>query len=64
MKGATGRSSQGASKLDGKTQTYTVIRRRKWQPTLVFLPGESWGRGSLVGFHLWGCIESDTTEVT
>ena len=38
--------------------------RRKWQPTLVFLPGESQGRGSLVGCHLWGHTESDTTEVT
>ena len=28
--------------------------RRKWQPTPVFLPGESQGRKSLVGFHLWG----------
>ena len=28
--------------------------RRKWQPTPVFLPGESQGRGSLVGFRLWG----------
>ena len=28
--------------------------RRKWQPTLVFLPGESQGRGSLVGCHLYG----------
>ena len=37
--------------------------RRKWQPTPVFLPGESWGRGSLVGCRLWGCTESDTTEV-
>ena len=38
--------------------------RRKWQPTLVFLPGESQEWGSLVGFHLWGRTESDTTEVT
>ena len=38
--------------------------RRKWQPTPVFLPGESQGRGSLVGCHLWGRIESDTTEAT
>ena len=38
--------------------------RRKWQPTPVFLPGESQGRGSLVGCHLWGSTESDTTEVT
>ena len=28
--------------------------RRKWQPTPVFLPGESQGRWSLVGCRLWG----------
>ena len=38
--------------------------RRKWQPTPVFLPRESQGRGSLVGCHLWGRMESDTTEAT
>ena len=38
--------------------------RRKWQPTPVVLPGESQGRGSLVGCRLWDCTESDTTEVT
>ena len=38
--------------------------RRKWQPTPVSLLGESQGRGSLVGCRLWGCTESDTTEVT
>ena len=38
--------------------------RRKWQLTPVFLPGESQGRGSLVGCCLWGLTESDTTEVT
>ena len=38
--------------------------RRKWQPTPVFLPGESQGRGSLVGCRLWDRTESDTTEVT
>ena len=27
--------------------------RRKWQSTPVFLPGESQGRGSLVGCGLW-----------
>ena len=37
---------------------------RKWQPTPVFLPGESQGWGSLVGCRLWGCTESDTTEAT
>ena len=39
-------------------------RRRKWQPTPVFLPGESQGQGSLVGCRLWGRTESDMTEVT
>ena len=38
--------------------------RRKWQPTPVFLPGESQGRGSLLGCCLWGRTESDTTEAT
>ena len=37
---------------------------RKWQPTPVFLPGESQGRGSLVGCRLWGHTESNTTEAT
>ena len=38
--------------------------RRKWQPTPVFLPGESQGWWGLVGCCLWGRTESDTTEVT
>ena len=37
---------------------------RQWQPTPVFLPGESQGWGSLVGCRLWGRMESDTTEAT
>ena len=41
-----------------------IYWRRKWQPTQVLLPGESQGRGSLVGFHLWGRIELDATETT
>ena len=38
--------------------------RRKWQPTPVFLPGESHRRRSLVGCRLWGRTELDTTEAT
>ena len=38
--------------------------RRKWQPTPVFLPGESRAQRSLVGCHLWGRTESDMTEAT
>ena len=41
-----------------------TLRRRQWHPTPVFLPGESQGRGSLVGCRLWGHTESDTTEAT
>ena len=36
--------------------------RMKWQPTPVFLPGESHGQRSLVGYRPWGHKESDTTE--
>ena len=36
--------------------------RRKWQPTPVFLPGESQGWGRLMGCRLWGSTESDTAE--
>ena len=38
--------------------------RRKWQPTPVFLPGESHGRRSLVGYSPQGRKESDTTDFT
>ena len=38
--------------------------RRTWQPTPVLLPGESQGRGSLVGCRLWGRTELNTTEAT
>ena len=38
--------------------------RRQWQPTPGFLPGESQGPGSLVGCHLWGHTELNTTEAT
>ena len=37
---------------------------RKWQPTPVFLPGESQGQRNLVGCRLWGCTELDMTEAT
>ena len=44
---------------------FTFMRwRRKWQPTPVFLPGESQGLKSLMGCCLWGRTDSDTTEVT
>ena len=36
--------------------------RRKWQPTPVFLPGESHGQRRLGGYSPWGHKESDMTE--
>jgi len=41
-----------------------IPRRRAWQPTPVFLPGEFHGQRSLTGYNPWGRKESDTTEVT
>ena len=38
--------------------------RRQRHPTPVLLPGESQGRGRLVGCRLWGRTESDMTEAT
>ena len=39
-----------------------ILWRREWQCIPVFLPGESHGERSLVGYSPWGCKESDTTE--
>ena len=36
--------------------------QRAWQPTPVFLPGESHGQRSLAGYSPWGCKESDMPE--
>ena len=52
---------------EGRTQLsdFTFMHwRRKWQRIPVCLPGKSQGQGSLVGCHLWGRTELDTTEVT
>ena len=56
-------SSLGSLLLFSHHPVFSVTRRQ-WQPTPVFLPGESQRRGRLVGCHLWGGTESDTTEAT
>ena len=59
--------STGSLRNDSATSLslFTVMHwRRKWQPTPVFLPGESQGQWSLVGCRLWGHTESDMTEGT
>ena len=35
--------------------TYLFFLRRKWQPTPLFLPGESHGQRILVDYSPWGC---------
>ena len=56
--------AKSRTQLSDFTLFFTFMHwRRKRQPTPVFLPGESQGWGSLVGFHLWSCTESDMTKV-
>ena len=61
------------SGLDGKESAYNagdlgsilgskIPWRREWLPTLVFLPGESQGKRSLVGHSPCGHKDLDTTE--
>ena len=53
------------TRLSDFTFTFLFYALEKEMATQsVFLPGESQGRGSLVGCRLWGRTESDTTEVT
>ena len=54
-------------KQPSKTKTFSKesklpIMVAKWQPTPVFLSGESHGQRSLAGYSPQGCKESDTTE--
>ena len=57
--------AKSQTRLSDFTFLFTFMHwRRKWQPTPVFLPGESQGWGSLVGCRLWGFAEFNTTEAT
>ena len=65
--GASWAAAHGVAKSRTRLSNFTFhfhALEKEMQPTPVFLPGESQGRGSLVGYCLRGCIESDTTEVT
>ena len=63
--GAWWAAVHGLAKSRTRLRDFTFTHwRRKWQPTPVFLPGESQGQRSLVGCRLWGHTESDTTEAT
>ena len=50
--------------LSDFTFTFHFHALEKEMATPVFLPGESQGWGSLVGFRLWGRTELDMTEAT
>ena len=57
--------AKSRTRLNDFTFTFAFLHwRRQWQPTPAFLPGESQGRGSLVGYRLWGRTGSDTTDAT
>ena len=56
--------AEGRTQLSDFTFTFHFHALEKAMAThSVFLLGESQGQGSLLGCRLWGCTESDTTEV-
>ena len=66
--GSVGKGSTGNAGDSGRCKFNPWVRkipwRRVWQPTPVFLPGESHGQRSLVGYSPWGHKVSDRTEAT
>ncbi|KAB0358701.1 hypothetical protein FD754_002857, partial [Muntiacus muntjak] len=55
-------SSLTAFLIVAKRSSSQIIWKREWQPTPIFVPGESHGQKSLVGYSPWGHKESDMTE--
>ena len=64
--GASGKESAYQCRRCKRCRLHILVRRlpwrRRWQPTPVFLPGESPGQRSLTGYSPWGRKELDTTE--
>ena len=56
-------SLEGLDFKEGNVDPQKILNRKAWQPTPVFLPGESHGQRSLAGYSPWGPKESDMTEV-
>ena len=57
--------AEGRTRLSDFTFSFHFHELEKEMATHpVFLPGESQGWGSLMGCHLWGRTESDTTKAT
>ena len=62
--GAEHRQSRYSREQEHFFKTPLKTWKRQWHPTPVLLPGKSHGQRTLVGFHLWGHTELDTTEAT
>ena len=63
--GAWWATVHGVAKSQTRLSDFTFMHwKRKWQPTPVFLPGESQGQRSLVGCCLWGHTYLDMAEAT
>ena len=45
-----------------KSVMLNYVQFKKWQPTPIFVPGESHGQRSLAGYSPWGCRELDMSE--
>ena len=54
----------GIKRLRFNPKVRKIPWRRAWQPTPVFLPGESHGQRNLVGYSPQGLKEADRTEGT
>ena len=55
-------SAGGVRDLGSIPESGKISWRRKWQPDPVFLPGQSHGQRTLMGYNPWVHKESDTTE--
>ena len=64
--GSSGKETTYQCRLDIRDAGWVrkIPWKRAWQPTSVFLPGESHGQKNWVGYSPWGHTELDTTEVT
>ena len=60
--GSDGKESAYRAGYLGLIPAGKIPWRWEWLPTPVFLPGESQGQRSLVGYSQWGCKQSNTTE--
>ena len=60
--GSDGKESACNAREPGSIPGWEDPLEKEWLPTPVFLPGESHGQNSLMGYNPWGHQESDMTE--